>query len=69
MKGIYYLFTCKWRNEMVKFFDCRDLVNLMRTDKRMYFLIRNSRVVIQHIVSCKSMENLRKIAELKEENK
>ena len=51
---MFYLFTGKFRNQVVSYFTSQELLNLMLTSRKLYFLIRNNRTLVQHVVSCKT---------------
>ena len=44
---------------MVQYFTPENILSMMCVDRKMYFLIRNNRILIQHLVKCrtKSLKN------------
>lgn len=52
-KELCYMFTSKFRNQMVRYFSPEDLLQLMCVDRKMYFVIRTNRTLISHIVGCR----------------
>jgi hypothetical protein len=64
---LYYLFTGKFRNQFLRFFAPDDLLQLMLTSRKFYFLVRNNRMLIQHVVTCRTHTLFRNLKDARAE--
>lgn len=54
--ALYYLLTSKFRNQFLRYFTPDDLGVMMRTSRKLYFLIRANRTLVSHVVWCRTRD-------------